>query len=218
MSYQPYDRAAASPTDRVAWALCQIIDDDAPLRWTRYRMAAECIAKNPEVMGDLRAIRPAPPIDTGNLISDPLYLALDALYDKGWTDRHQDRKHDARGTQAWQDVLDLFRAAITDSAEQMQFMREDWKRVGDALGFDRHADPEDVLPAIAKLVATPAAIAELIEAAGARPVMDGRGWHIEGRTGKRYTEVGSFPNAVLAEDECRRIVRGALAAIPAAPQ
>lgn len=29
-TYEPYNEAAASPIDRVAWALCQIIDDDAP--------------------------------------------------------------------------------------------------------------------------------------------------------------------------------------------
>jgi hypothetical protein len=56
--YEPYNRETASPTDRVAWALCQIIDDDAPMRWTRYRYAAECIARNPEVMSDLRALAP----------------------------------------------------------------------------------------------------------------------------------------------------------------
>lgn len=55
--YEPYDRTTASPKDRVAWALCQIIDDDAPLRWTRYRFAAGCIASNPEVMADLAALR-----------------------------------------------------------------------------------------------------------------------------------------------------------------
>jgi hypothetical protein len=51
--YTPFDKATASVTDRISWALCQIIDDDAPLRWTRYRGAAECIARNPEVMKDL---------------------------------------------------------------------------------------------------------------------------------------------------------------------
>lgn len=55
--YEPYDKTTASPCDRVAWALCQIIDDDAPMRWTRYRGAAECIACNPEVMADLEALR-----------------------------------------------------------------------------------------------------------------------------------------------------------------
>lgn len=32
--------------DQIAWILCQIIDDDAPLRWTRYRFVAECVAHN----------------------------------------------------------------------------------------------------------------------------------------------------------------------------
>lgn len=60
MSYTPFDPKTASTTDRVAWALCQIIDDDAPMRWTRYRFAAECIAKNPELMADLRALAKEP--------------------------------------------------------------------------------------------------------------------------------------------------------------
>lgn len=59
--YQPYDRETASPEDRVAWALCQIIDDDAPLRWTRYRFAAGCIAFNPEVMADLQELKDSAP-------------------------------------------------------------------------------------------------------------------------------------------------------------
>jgi hypothetical protein len=54
--YQPYDEATASTTDRVAWALCQIIDDDAPLRWTRYRFVAECIAINDKLMTDLNTV------------------------------------------------------------------------------------------------------------------------------------------------------------------
>ncbi len=58
--YQPYCKETASPEDRVAWALCQIIDDDAPLRWTRYRGVASCIARNPELMADLKAISEAP--------------------------------------------------------------------------------------------------------------------------------------------------------------
>ena len=48
--------STASAEDRIAWALCQIIDDDAPMRWTRYRSAAVCIAKNPEMMADLKAL------------------------------------------------------------------------------------------------------------------------------------------------------------------
>lgn len=54
--YEPYDKDAATVEDRIAWALCQIIDDDAPMRWTRYRFAARCIAKNSEVMADLRML------------------------------------------------------------------------------------------------------------------------------------------------------------------
>ena len=52
----PYNRATANTTDRIAWVLCQIIDDDAPAQWTRYRFAAECIARNEKVMADLNAL------------------------------------------------------------------------------------------------------------------------------------------------------------------
>ena len=44
-------------TDRIAWRLCQILDDDAPLRWERYRFAAKCIAENEGLMSDLKALR-----------------------------------------------------------------------------------------------------------------------------------------------------------------
>jgi hypothetical protein len=53
---EPYNKETANTEDRIAWALCQIIDDDAPLRWPRYRSAAHCIARNPEVMTDLRSL------------------------------------------------------------------------------------------------------------------------------------------------------------------
>lgn len=56
--FETYYKETATLTDRVAWALCQIIDDDAPLRWTRYRGVAECIAHNPELMADLNALVP----------------------------------------------------------------------------------------------------------------------------------------------------------------
>lgn len=58
--YEQFNKDAASTMDRVAWALCQIIDDDAPMRWTRYRFAAECIARNPELMNDLRMLAGQP--------------------------------------------------------------------------------------------------------------------------------------------------------------
>ena len=60
MSYQPYNEETASVEDRIAWALCQIIDDDAPMCWTRYRSAAICIAKNPDLMSDLTRLGDKP--------------------------------------------------------------------------------------------------------------------------------------------------------------
>ena len=56
MNYQPYNEETASAVNRIAWALCQIIDDDAPMRWTRYRFAAWCIAGNKQLMADLKAL------------------------------------------------------------------------------------------------------------------------------------------------------------------
>jgi hypothetical protein len=53
MAYEPYNTETANVRDRIAWTLCQIIDDDAPLNWTYYRFAAGCIAKNNELMSDL---------------------------------------------------------------------------------------------------------------------------------------------------------------------
>jgi len=53
MTYQRYDEETATREDRIAWVLCQIIDDDAPMRWTRYRFAAQCIAHNEKLMADL---------------------------------------------------------------------------------------------------------------------------------------------------------------------
>jgi len=56
VNYQPYNEAIASTEDRIAWVLCQIIDDDAPMRWTRYRFTAECIALNDQLMADLQSL------------------------------------------------------------------------------------------------------------------------------------------------------------------
>ena len=55
--YQSYDEKTANTEDKIAWALCQIIDDDAPPRWTRYRFAAECIVMNSELMAQLQVLR-----------------------------------------------------------------------------------------------------------------------------------------------------------------
>lgn len=54
--FEPYNEETATTEDRVAWALCQILDDDAPARWTRYRFAAGCIAKNDDLMSDLKQL------------------------------------------------------------------------------------------------------------------------------------------------------------------
>jgi hypothetical protein len=48
-------------------------------------------------------------MDTGNLCDDPLYKAIDALYNRGWTDYHRSNRHDPRGTREWQTILDMFR-------------------------------------------------------------------------------------------------------------
>jgi len=47
-------------------------------------------------------------VDTGDLVYDPLYNALDDLYNRGWRDHYQERRSAPRGDQ-WQAVLDLFR-------------------------------------------------------------------------------------------------------------
>ena len=54
--FQPYNEQTASEQDRIAWALCQIIDDDAPMQWTRYRFFAQCIATNEKLMADLKTL------------------------------------------------------------------------------------------------------------------------------------------------------------------
>ena len=43
MNYERYDEDSANPIDQLAWMLCQIIDDDAPLQWTKYRGPAICL-------------------------------------------------------------------------------------------------------------------------------------------------------------------------------
>lgn len=55
--YEMYDEETAPTRDRIAWVLCQIIDDDAPMRWTRYRFAAECIANNEKLMAELAKLK-----------------------------------------------------------------------------------------------------------------------------------------------------------------
>lgn len=55
--YETYNEETANATDKAAWILCQIIDDDAPMRWTRYRFAAGCIANNDELQKALAEIK-----------------------------------------------------------------------------------------------------------------------------------------------------------------
>jgi len=57
--FETYDERSANTADKIAWALCQIIDDDAPMRWTRYRGVAVCIALNPELMNNLEKLKEA---------------------------------------------------------------------------------------------------------------------------------------------------------------
>lgn len=54
-----------------------------------------------------------PKIAGGNLIDDPLYRGLDALYDRAWTDCHQRRKFDPRGCREWESLANLVRSALT---------------------------------------------------------------------------------------------------------
>ena len=53
LAYEPFNETTADIKDKIAYTLCQIMDDDAPLRWTRYRFAASCIAGNKELMSNL---------------------------------------------------------------------------------------------------------------------------------------------------------------------
>lgn len=36
----------SKPEERLAWLLCQIIDDDAPLQWRKHIWVAECLISN----------------------------------------------------------------------------------------------------------------------------------------------------------------------------
>jgi hypothetical protein len=52
---EPYDQYNAPTQDRIALALCLILEDDAPKGWERYRQVAESIVLNKELMTDLLA-------------------------------------------------------------------------------------------------------------------------------------------------------------------
>lgn len=57
MTYETFNKETASTKDRIAWTLCQIIDDDAPMRWTRYRGVAQCISLHPSLIQDLMDLK-----------------------------------------------------------------------------------------------------------------------------------------------------------------
>lgn len=65
-------------------------------------------------------------LDTGNLADDPLYRALDRLYERGWLDKHNEDNYDPRGTQEWQDVLDLFRLSRATPPAATGWVPEYW--------------------------------------------------------------------------------------------
>lgn len=62
--YEPYNPHIANVEDRIAWELCHIIDEYAPLTWTRYRAFAECIAQNEKLVADI--------IEFKNLLNKPV--------------------------------------------------------------------------------------------------------------------------------------------------
>lgn len=46
--------------DEAAHILCEIIDDDAPLRWARYRSVVHCIASNERLIRLLTDVQHIP--------------------------------------------------------------------------------------------------------------------------------------------------------------
>lgn len=79
-------------------------DEWAAGRASAFTVAAEKIAELRASIAKQRGDQ----LDTGNLVHDPLYLALDALYERGWRDGEKS-KFDPRGTIQWGDVLTMFR-------------------------------------------------------------------------------------------------------------
>ena len=48
----------------------------------------------------------------GNLADNPLVQKVDALYDRGWSDRHTKQDYDPRGTKEWADIYDLLYVVV----------------------------------------------------------------------------------------------------------
>ena len=66
-------------------------------------------AKKAQLSNLLVGAMPDIELDTGDLVNDPLYNAMDCLYERGYLDKHRAQGYDPRGTKEWQAVLDLFR-------------------------------------------------------------------------------------------------------------
>ena len=98
---------------RRAYALGQTYFQQADSEsYSQNKKADETTAKFNTLLRETLAAQlaqPAQAVDTGNLVDDPLYKALDALYERGWSDSEK-HKHDPRGTNEWQAVQDIFRA------------------------------------------------------------------------------------------------------------
>jgi len=91
-------------------------------------------------------------VDTGNLVSDPLYKALDALYERGHAD-YDRKKYDPRGTNEWQAVLDLFRLCARSSVPEWRpwqvtsiaSLSEQLRKRGDDLSTDAASWLENIV-------------------------------------------------------------------------
>jgi hypothetical protein len=74
------------------------------------QMCKTCLKANANPVADVLCnVGLSDALDTGDLVNDPLYKALDKLYERGWVDRNKGQDYDPRGTEEWQSVLDLFR-------------------------------------------------------------------------------------------------------------
>jgi len=54
-----------------------------------------------------RLVEAAKNIDSGNLVDDVFYRALDSIYQRGWHDQFHNRPYDARGNKEWQFAFNL---------------------------------------------------------------------------------------------------------------
>jgi hypothetical protein len=100
------------------------------LRASKGWMTAYAEAFVDDLLSERQAAMQGQGVDTGNLVSDPLYLALDALYARGWNDSER-HKCDARGTKEWQAVLDLFRSnAALQPPQPVRSVSDEDKAIG----------------------------------------------------------------------------------------